>query len=283
MNSHPNSITARADLVGRNGYAKHRRLPGQQKYKALCNFLSGLKGPVAVAFSGGMDSMLLLDAAAEAVSGEVYAFTLQSILNHPLDIAVVSNMSGTPGINFIPLDWEPLIYPEIVRNDSLRCYYCKFRMYSLILKECRKKNISCLMDGTQLDDLHKDRPGARAVSELGVLTPLADFLLDKQDIRHISLKKSIYTWKHSSRSCMATRVATGTPLKAENLKVIRDVEGIIADIDACDMHLTLYDREVRLVIESRLNISASIEKQLSEIKKIVDQYSGLSLKIQKKF
>ncbi len=98
-----------------------------------------------------------------------------------------------------------------------------------MLEVCEKLGISYLMDGTQKDDLMSRRPGLAAIEELGIITPLSRFGLDKQDIRHLSLLKSLESWGLRSQSCLATRIETGKTLVVQDLLFVGEIESMLSD------------------------------------------------------
>ncbi len=191
--------------------------------------MHGLQGSVAVAWSGGIDSSFLLHASVTCCRYPVYALTADSLFVHPDDRNAISVMADVIAARFVTVDWDPLFYPEIVRNDALRCYYCKYYMYKKMLGVCDRLGISYLMDGTQKDDLAAHRPGLAAIEELGIITPLSRFGLDKRDIRHLSLLKSLESWGLRSQSCLATRIETGKPLEAQTLLFVGKIESMLSD------------------------------------------------------
>ncbi len=184
---------------------------------------------MAVACSGGVDSSFLLHASVACCRYPVYALTADSLFVHPDDRRAIYRMAEGISAQFVSVGWDPLSYPEIVCNDALRCYYCKYYMYKKLLEVCDKLGISYLMDGTQKDDLTAHRPGLAAIEELGIITPLSRFGLDKQDIRHLSLLKSLESWELRSQSCLATRIETGKPLEARVLLFVGEIESMLSD------------------------------------------------------
>jgi len=184
---------------------------------------------VAVACSGGVDSSFLLHTCVTCCRYPVYALTADSLFMHPDDRSAISIMAEGIPARFVSVSWDPLSYPEIVRNDELRCYYCKYYMYKKLLGVCEKLGISCLMDGTQKDDLSAHRPGLAAIQELGIITPLSRFGLDKQDVRHLSLLKLLEIWGLRSQSCLATRIERGKPLAVQDLLLAGHVESMLSD------------------------------------------------------
>ena len=199
-----------------------------EKYEKLRAFFSNLDKSIAIAYSGGVDSSFLLHTAIKNCKKPVFALTAHSLFIHVDDMENASNLAAKLNANFITVSWNPLGFAEIIRNDTRRCYYCKKQMYKILLETCKKYNISCLMDGTHQDDLGKDRPGLQALRELGIITPLCQFGLDKQDIRHLSLLQSLETWDLTSQSCLAARINHGRYLKPEELLLAGEIESMLS-------------------------------------------------------
>jgi len=199
-----------------------------EKYNALKLFLQELDGSIAVAYSGGHDSSFLLASAVKWCRHPVFALTAESLFIHPDDLNSVALMSSRINATFVRVCWDPFMHPEIIRNDSMRCYYCKKNMYEALIKRCRKLDIAYIADGTHIDDLGEHRPGIDAVKELGIKIPLCQFGLDKQDIRHLSLLQSLETWELRSQSCLATRISHGRSLDKRELLLSGKIESMLA-------------------------------------------------------
>ncbi|MCI5131952.1 MAG: hypothetical protein D3904_10590, partial [Candidatus Electrothrix sp. EH2] len=125
------------------------------------------------------------------------------------------------------IDFQPLTWAEFTVNQKNRCYLCKKHIYRLFLETLRKEGISTLLDGTNIDDLRQGeagRPGLRALTELGIRTPLADCELNKQEIRMLSRAMTLDTADCPSSSCLATRIPHGTTITAQRLQKIADLE-----------------------------------------------------------
>jgi uncharacterized protein len=195
--------------------------------KDLKNKLTGLQellqatGKAAVAFSGGVDSTLLLRVACDTLGPEnVKALHAVSGLIPEQDQIKTKRLVTAPenGINcsyrIVPV--QPLHWPEFVVNSEQRCYFCKKRIYGTLLAAIRQGDHSpapypsprfaCLLDGTNTDDLQEHRPGLQAIQELSVGTPLAQAGLNKKDIRSLARKLGLTNWNQPSNSCLATRI-----------------------------------------------------------------------------
>ncbi len=166
-----------------------------------------------MAYSGGVDSSLLLKAAVDSLgAANVIAVFCRSVLQKPETIDGVLSRGQEFGCEVKVIDFSPLACQEIIANTLKRCYFCKKKIYEAILKEVH----GCqLVDGTNSDDLKKDRPGLQALEELQVRMPLAEVSLTKKEIRALSRMLGLVTWDLPSESCLATRIPVGTLLSEE--------------------------------------------------------------------
>ena len=147
--------------------------PDQQP--AWERLLEGLRraGPLMLAFSGGVDSSLLLRAAVEALGPEgVVAAVCAGPLTPPWELDQARALAGQLGVEPLELDGGELTDPDIAANDPNRCYYCKRRRLTLLTHLAQDRGLKAVAEGSQLDDKADYRPGSRAVAELGVLSPL---------------------------------------------------------------------------------------------------------------
>ena len=184
---------------------------------------------VALAFSGGADSSLLLKCALETLGADrvLILFARSEILTTAeIDHAhqwLRLNGYALPieieTIELQPLDWE-----EFVSNGEDRCYFCKHTMYSTFRAWMEPRGYTCLIDGTNADDLTEHRPGLRAIRELGVRMPLAEAGLAKADVRLLSKRLNLATWDRPSSSCLATRIPAGMRITRERLQRVAVLE-----------------------------------------------------------
>lgn len=205
----------------------------QGKWNSLIDSISQY-GKTAVAYSGGIDSTLLLYAAKEALGPEnVVALTLVSpVIPEQVIINCRSILRGPlfTGITHKEIPANPLDWEDFAENSKERCYLCKKKMYSLLLEVMRGKPPYILIDGTNVDDTAEDRPGHRALQELGVKTPLLYAGFKKKEIRKLAREKGLSNHNLPSNSCLATRIQTGTKIDAQTLKRIDQAESFLLKI-----------------------------------------------------
>ncbi len=247
-----------------------------EKYNELKLFLQNLDESIAVAYSGGHDSSFLLASAAEWCRYPVFALTAESLFLHQDDLHSIATMKTRLNARFVRVSWDPFLYPEIIRNDSRRCYFCKKNMYKALMDRCVKLDISYIADGTHVDDIGEDRPGLEAIRELGINTPLCQFGLDKQDIRHLSLLQSLETWELRSQSCLATRISQGRSLDPEELILAGKIESMLADRGVKGSRCRISSSEV--VISAPDTHKAQLATLLDEIKTVISD-AGLNFHV----
>ena len=161
-----------------------------EKEHELERLLAGYKR-VAVAFSGGADSSLLLRKAIDVLGREnILALTARSCLQRKGDIANATSWLARHGydgqVRHEIIELDPLSREEFIQNPPDRCYGCKLHVYKKFAEICAKQGIQAIIDGTNFDDMNSDRPGLRALEELGIGSPLGEAGLTKEEVRRLS-------------------------------------------------------------------------------------------------
>lgn len=197
--------------------------PLNQKYQQLKDILLGY-GRVAVAFSGGVDSSLVVKIGHDLLGCDLLSLFADSLLQPQEEregALATAQAIGAP-LEMVP--FNPLALPEFVANPIDRCYHCKKAIFSTFLDLAGHRGIPWLVDGTNSDDLRQHRPGRLALAELGVKSPLAEAGLSKEEVRHLSRALGLSTWDKPSASCLATRVPATTPITASALALVERAE-----------------------------------------------------------
>ncbi len=238
------------------------------KVQRLTDTLTDLRGGIGIGFSGGVDSSYLVYSAERARPGEVTAFFFSSVFVSHRELEWATRMADEIGTRFCVIDWDPLGYADIIKNDTIRCYYCKFAIYNLLKRECERYGLDHLLDGTQADDLRKDRPGLKALGQLGVKTPLADSGLGKNEIRELSQVAGLSSWNRESRSCLATRIRHGIPVSTDLLGKVSAIEELLHRLGATTAKFSILDsRTARLFLTKAER--GHVDPHMSEIRKLV--------------
>ncbi len=199
-------------------------------------------GQVAVAFSGGVDSSLLLAVAVDALGNNAVALQARSPLMTTAEIKQGRQFARQLDVSLQYVDFAPLVDPDFYQNTSRRCYICKKKMY-----QCLYGLIDadvCLLDGTNLADLELDRPGLKALKELGVRMPLVEAGFDKVMVRHLSRRLGLDGWNRFSSSCLATRIPTGNKITDNKLALIAQAEDFLHGLGFAGCRVKLHDNRV---------------------------------------
>ena len=200
---------------------------------------------LALAFSGGADSAYLLYAALTC-GCDVKAYYVQSAFQPEFERKDAERLAVELGarVQYIPLD---ALSDDTVRaNPVNRCYYCKQRVFSAILKAAKADGYDTVIDGTNASDDAGDRPGMKALEEMKVLSPLRLCGVTKPRLREYSRRAGLFTWDKPAYACLATRVPTGTPLTGELLQRVEGAEDQLFKLGFTDFRCRVYHHAARL-------------------------------------
>jgi uncharacterized protein len=191
----------------------------QANYQKLLDIIKEM-GRVAVAFSGGTDSSLLLKAASDVLGKDVLAITALSETTPRHEKTDAIEFAKEFGITHVCIDTRELSLQEFVQNPPDKCYICKKYRLGELVRAAGEKGFRWVADGENLDDAKDYRPGARAARELGVRSPLREAGLTKAGVRAISRHMNLPTWDKPAYACLASRIPYGSPITAEKLRQV---------------------------------------------------------------
>ncbi|MBR0366649.1 MAG: ATP-dependent sacrificial sulfur transferase LarE, partial [Clostridia bacterium] len=183
------------------------------KYARLTEYLRSLS-PVAIAFSGGVDSTFLLKAAHDALGDAAVAVTIRSRLFPEREFKEAVDFCKKEGIRQIVIDADELKTPGFCENPKNRCYLCKSDMFGRVRKAVTELGIENMLEGSNKDDEGDYRPGLVAIAEQDIKSPLRDAGLTKAEIRKLSAEMGLPTWDKPSFACLATRFVYGETITA---------------------------------------------------------------------
>lgn len=187
--------------------------------------LGKLKSAV-VAYSGGLDSSYLLYAL-KAAGVRTLAVTGRSASVPAEDIDDAHRVASELGVEHRFIDTSELLREGYMENSPERCFHCKDELFSRIREIAEKQGFECILDGTNADDLADHRPGRRAAALHGVISPLAECGLTKDEIRSAAGKAGLSVSEKPASPCLSSRFPYGVRITPEGLERVARAEGYL--------------------------------------------------------
>ena len=222
------------------------------------------EAPIAVAFSGGVDSAVVANAAQLALGDRAVAVTGTSASLAEGELSAAREIAAQIGIRHEILSTGEFNDPNYIANPSNRCYFCKTELYGKLLPLARERQIAFVVDGSTVDDLGDYRPGRAAAREHGVRSPLIEVGMTKQEVRELSRRSGLPTWDKPASPCLSSRIAYGTMVTIERLTTVDRGEEIMRSLGFREFRVRHHDELVRLEIAP-----AELERALN--RKVVDE------------
>jgi uncharacterized protein len=201
---------------------------------------------VLVAFSGGVDSSLVLRVAADELDGGVVALTTRSPTAVAEDEASAVSLAGALGVRHLVIDANELDIPGYAENPTNRCYFCKSNLYEICWHEARALGVEHVVDGVNADDLSDYRPGLDAARERGVRHPLAEVGLSKREIRELSRRLDLPTADKPASPCLSSRFPYGTRITRERLDRVAEAESVLQGLGFRECRVRFHDTVARI-------------------------------------
>ena len=206
------------------------------------------KDGICLAFSGGVDSALLLRLAAD--SGlPLLAVTFQTELHPQADLEEARRQTRALGVRHLTLWVDEFQNPKIMQNPPDRCYHCKEMLFARLSETARAQGLGCLMDGTNRDDLDEYRPGLRALERWGVVSPLALCGIRKETVRALARALGVAAASRPSSPCMATRFPYGERLSREKLSRVERAEEALRGMGFYNLRVRSHQGIARIEVD----------------------------------
>ncbi len=218
------------------------------KARALLEELASLKS-VLVAFSGGVDSSLLLAAAAEACPTEPLAVTISSQVIPARELEDARRIAGIIGCRHRVVKADVLASPAFRDNPGDRCYHCKKGIFEKLLGIAADEGLAHVVEGSNVDDLSDYRPGEKALRELGVSSPLRQADFTKAEVRALSERIGLPESDRPAMACLASRFPYGTRITAEALAKVERLEDLLISLGFARMRARYHGEMIRFEID----------------------------------
>ncbi len=198
----------------------------RRKYDKLSAIL-GRMGGALIAYSGGVDSTLLLKAALDLPVRPLLAVIATSETYPGKEVAAAKAQARRLGVRPRVIKTHELENPDFAANPPDRCYHCKMELFGTLAGIAREEGLPFVLDGSNRDDLKDFRPGSKAGRELGVRSPLREAGLGKAEIRELSRRLGLPTWDKPSMACLASRFPYGARIEPEGLRRVGAAEDLL--------------------------------------------------------
>lgn len=247
----------------------------KKKFQNLKKILSEM-GSVLVAYSGGVDSTLVLSVANEVLGSNVLAVTASSEVYPSEEVEQAKALAESLRVKHRIIETKELSNPKFFNNPKDRCYWCKRELFGELASIAGENDLKYVSDGTNFDDLNDFRPGMEAAHEFGVRSPLREAMLTKEDIRSLSKRLGVPIWSKPSFACLASRFPYGMKITKENLVKVDKAETFLKMLDLTQVRVRHHDMMARIEVPKedipKLFEETARSRLLSYLKKLGYSY-----------
>ncbi|MGE3154742.1 MAG: ATP-dependent sacrificial sulfur transferase LarE [Nitrospiraceae bacterium] len=227
------------------------------KFDQLQAIIDSLESAV-VAFSGGIDSTLVLQLAHDRLGPQTVAVTAVSPTLPEEELKDCRRLADEIGTRLLLHRTDQLAIPDFARNDASRCYHCKTDLYSALDRIRLELGFRTTVNGVQADDLQDDRPGLISAKEWAVRSPLAEVGLGKEEVRRLARSLGLSNWDKPAAACLSSRIPRGIPIDRMTLSLVEGAEKILRNAGF---------RQVRVRSDGR---KATLEVGRDEVSRLVE-------------
>ena len=216
-----------------------------EKYLRLKNQISNF-GSAIVAFSGGVDSALVLKVAHDVLGDNAVAVTADSGSIPRRELEDAKDTAKKIGARHFIIKTEETSKESYLKNPTNRCYYCKSELYLKLKKISQELGIKKILNGTNLDDMGDHRPGIKAAEEYSIISPLKDAAISKKEVREIAMQLRLNVWDKPSSPCLSSRVPYGEQITLKKLKMIEEAEDFLKDLGIKEIRVRHFGKVARI-------------------------------------
>ena len=219
----------------------------QNKYTNLQKVLHDL-GSVVVAFSGGVDSTLILKVAIDSLGPLAKAVIAASPTLPASELEDAHQLCEAIGVELQVVETDQLKIDAFVQNDATRCFHCKTDLYQLLSGIRETLGFQAIVDGTNVDDMGEDRPGIQAGRQLGVRSPLLEAECNKSDIRQLAQALGLSNWNKPAAACLSSRILRGIPITKSSLSRVEQAEAFLLAEGLTQVRVRLHGDMARIEV-----------------------------------
>jgi len=219
-----------------------------EKLTRLQNILRSMER-VAVAYSGGTDSSLLLKVACDVLGDGAIGITAVSASLAADELVEAEAIARQIGARHVLVDSHETDDPRYLENTPQRCYFCKAEVYDELVRHAQQLGYPVVVDGTNADDVHDHRPGRQAAREWGIRSPLMEAGMTKNEIRQLARQLELPNWDKPAAACLSSRIPYGTMIDLEMLTQVEKAEQSLHRLGFRQLRVRHHDRVARIEVE----------------------------------
>ena len=233
------------------------------KYERLQTILRDMES-VLVAYSGGVDSALLLKVASDVLGKRAMGVIASSPAYAAEETEAALAVAEQMGISVISLETHEMEDERYVTNDLNRCYFCKTELFTQLEPLAKQYNLRHIAYGVNKDDDGDFRPGQRAAREFCVRGPLKEAGMGKREIRALAKLLGVPVWNKPAMACFSSRIPYGSKVDVATLQMIYKAEKLLRDLGFRQVRVRHHDKIARIEVE-RTELPRLLEDQTSRI------------------